>query len=271
MNFKCINKLRQWREQMALTLLELMVAISLLSIIILGLYMMFDRTQSAFRGSMTQVDLLESARIALQMISREVEQAEASHVTVGTNFYVADLTVPSPLTQTTLDGVPHTFRLQEFFFLNKQENWKGIAYLIAAPSTNTVDMVLYTNGVGTLVRWEGTVTNINLFNPNDLLTNYLSGANTTNYQRVADGVVNLSLRGYDTNHYLLFTNSINWLTNTTLPASVDLEFAVLEPAIFQQARSFSNPTVSRNFLQNTNRAARIHVFTKHIQIRTVTQ
>ena len=58
----------------ALTLLEMMVAMSLLLVIVVGLYAMFDQTQRAFRGSLTQSDVLEAQRASMYIMSLELEQ-----------------------------------------------------------------------------------------------------------------------------------------------------------------------------------------------------
>lgn len=49
------------RRSGAFSLLELMIAVGLLTIIILALYAMFDQTQKAFRQSLNQADLSEGA------------------------------------------------------------------------------------------------------------------------------------------------------------------------------------------------------------------
>src|SRR5439155_24110359 len=58
----------------AFTLVELLVAVALMSFIVLGLLAMFSQTQRAFRASMTQTDVLESGRIFTDMMARELGQ-----------------------------------------------------------------------------------------------------------------------------------------------------------------------------------------------------
>ncbi|MEY3275687.1 MAG: hypothetical protein RL153_953, partial [Verrucomicrobiota bacterium] len=59
----------------AFSLVELLVSVGLLSIVILALYAMFDQTQRALRGSVGQVDVLEGARSAIDLVRRDLEQA----------------------------------------------------------------------------------------------------------------------------------------------------------------------------------------------------
>ena len=62
----------------AFTLLEILVAVALLSFILLGLFAMFNQTQRAFRLGMTQSDILEAGRAVTEMLPRELEQTAPS-------------------------------------------------------------------------------------------------------------------------------------------------------------------------------------------------
>lgn len=64
----------------AFSLLELMIAVGLLTVIILALYAMFDQTQKAFRQSLNQADLSEGGRSALDLMVRSVERAASPRV-----------------------------------------------------------------------------------------------------------------------------------------------------------------------------------------------
>ena len=68
------------RRSGAFSLLELMIAVGLLTIIILALYAMFDQTQKAFRQSLNQADLSEGGRSALDLMVRNVERAASPQV-----------------------------------------------------------------------------------------------------------------------------------------------------------------------------------------------
>jgi hypothetical protein len=228
---------------------------------------MFDRTQSIFHSSLTQVDLFASARAGNQLVTAELAQAIPAYQTYGTNFYTGAIVDPG-LVQTLPDTTRVTNALQEFFFLTRQTEWKCVAYLVVASSTNANDVNLFNNGVGTLVRYETTVSNINVFDPNTALSNYLTTL-TPNFQRVADGVVDFKIKGYDASG-LLITNMTGF-TNNLIPASIDLEFGILEPEVVRQARAFPTQLGSSNFLSNPNLGTRMHIFNTHIPIRTATQ
>ena len=58
------------KSRAAFTLIEVMVVVVLLSLIVIALMAVFNSTQSAFRASVTQTDVLESGRAAMDMITR---------------------------------------------------------------------------------------------------------------------------------------------------------------------------------------------------------
>src|SRR5688572_1392290 len=82
-----IPYLRQ-RCQVAFTIVELLVAVTIMTLIILALYGMFDQTQKALRGNMTQVDIFEGGRAAMDILTRELEQMAPSKAEDTVNFYV---------------------------------------------------------------------------------------------------------------------------------------------------------------------------------------
>lgn len=265
------NPMRRRMRQSGLTLLELMVAMSVLTFIIFGLYSMFDRTQKAFLGSTTQTDVLEGGRSFTEMMVRDLEQARASNIAGRTNLYIAPIYIGGfPINgfrQNSMTGSNmFTNMVQEFFFLTKTSSWNGVAYLVSSISTNSADYALYTNlGVGTLRRYSYT-TNDYYHRTSDLFTNYLSSL-ASQSQRVVDGVVHLSLKAYDQNGNYVDTTSYSF-TNTAMPAWLDLEVGVLESKVLQQARSIPNPAVQRSFLQETtNRASAVHLFKVRIPVR----
>ena len=250
----------------ALTLLEMMVAISLLLIIVLGLYAMFDQTQRAFRSGLTQIDVLESQRASMDIMIRELEQSGPLPGATGcTNFYTEVNPFFVPLTLPLNGGTNFYTEADSFFFLNRStSNWTGVAYLIAATSTNASDLTLFTNGVGTLYRFSVT-TNGPTINATNLVDAFLN-ASFSDYQRVADGAVHLKMRAYqpDGTANTVFTGSL-------LPGYVDLELGILEPRVVEQARSIPNGAAMQAFLGNINQASKVHLFRQHISIRTASQ
>jgi prepilin-type N-terminal cleavage/methylation domain-containing protein len=247
----------------AFTLLEMLVAITILTLIIFALYGMFNQTQKAFLGSVAQVDVLESGRAATELITREVEQLAAADGAGVTNLYVTNGGLSS--VQQLVDGTLRRHRLQEVFFLSRsQGRWHGTAYFVDRASTNSDDTLLRSAGVGTLYRYSSSV-RTNRPTDNGLIDNFNTTA-FTNFQRVADGVVHFQVRDYDALGRPLGGNNFNYLSND-LPAYLELELAILEPAALERVRGIPNFNAITNYLWD--RADReIQVFRQRIPIRT---
>ncbi|HON07875.1 MAG TPA: prepilin-type N-terminal cleavage/methylation domain-containing protein, partial [Verrucomicrobiota bacterium] len=76
------------RLRQAMTLMELLVAMGILSIIVVGLLAMFQQTQRALRASATQTDVLETGRAVMDLMVREIQQASAINLPhYNNNFY----------------------------------------------------------------------------------------------------------------------------------------------------------------------------------------
>jgi len=71
---------RRPRRTGGFSLLELMIAVGLPTVIIIALYAMFDQTQKAFRQSLNQADLSEGGRSALDLMVRNLERAASPQV-----------------------------------------------------------------------------------------------------------------------------------------------------------------------------------------------
>ena len=77
---KFITKKRplQARFKGGFTLLEMLVAVSVMTLVIYVLYALFDQTQDALKKNASEVDVNEGGRAALEMIVRELSQMEVS-------------------------------------------------------------------------------------------------------------------------------------------------------------------------------------------------
>jgi type II secretory pathway pseudopilin PulG len=145
-------------EKLAFTLTELLVAVGIMMVVIFALYKMFDETQRALRSNVTQVDVLESARAALELLTRDVEQATYADVPSdtllrATNLYVLNYFNESPTYQPLNDRTQRTNFFQELFFLTRSNDytWYANAYFVAS-LTNPAARV-GPQGVGTLYRF----------------------------------------------------------------------------------------------------------------------
>ena len=68
----------QKRILSAFSLVEVLIVISLLSFIVLALMNVFSATQTAFRASVTQTDVLEGGRATMGMITADLREMSPS-------------------------------------------------------------------------------------------------------------------------------------------------------------------------------------------------
>ena len=211
----------------AFTLLEILVAVTLLSFIVLGLFAMFNQTQRAFRLSMTQSDILEAGRAVTEMIPRELEQAAPSDRNAVNCAMVTPKSAPlfQSLPGTTL---LRTNLLQDCFLLLRQnQTWTGIGYCVRTNDPTTGRLWLPETssgqlGVGTLYRFAVTLPVLISAagartglpsDPSQLYVAFLNAcapgsvASIAISNRICDGVIHFRLRAFATNGFPLFSDA----------------------------------------------------------------
>ena len=264
----------------AFTVLELLLAVTLLSLITYALYSMFSQTQKALHANVSQTDVSEGARASLDLLVRDLEQAVPSKIFGMTNFIATRSALGGVIQQTLDANVNRTNLVQEIFFLTKfNRDFIGIGYRV----TGVV------GGVGTLSRFMIT-TNASQLAANNLLRAFNS-AEGTNLQRVADGVIHLRVIPYDVNGRIQLLNATSPLDKNVrvinirtlvmdpyptdfsysegaLPPYLDLEVAFLEPSAFEQYRSMPAPA-QQGFL-NRN-LSKVHIFRQRIALHSAPQ
>ena len=271
----------------AFTIVELLVAISILTLIVLVLYGLFDQVQKALRSNVAQIDVHEGGRAGMELMSRELEQMQAGNLLTNVNLFTRFTAIP--YRQALLDaGADRVNALEEIFFLSlSNKHWIGTAYRVLTLNTNGIPTNFATTGVGTLCRLS-TNTHVADFRSPSLYSQLLnnSATNLFKFQRVIDGVIHFRVRAYDHNG-LLITNNFNTnilsgvlvttnvfdkdveysyaFTNKALPAYLEIELGVLEPQVAERYRSYPNATVASNYL--ARRAGAIHLFQQRVPIR----
>ena len=289
------------RLREAFSIVELLVAVSILSLIVLVLYNIFDQTQAALRSNVAQVDVLESGRAAMDLVSRELQECALARRGDSLNFMTRVQAEPSsPVVQVLPGGAGETWTnvLMEMFFLRRSAgNWNGTGYRV----------INARNGVGTLARFSTNrvssqfVTNVTL--------QAFFNAPTNALQPIANGVVHLRVVAYDEQGFPLQVHDTRhpherevgaignqdvqqiWLNHSkrdglanvilsedrfgqtdarfisnALPTYLEIEIGVLEPATLEQFRSFPAPNAAQNFLRD--RAGQVHLFRQRIPIHT---
>ncbi len=257
----------------AFTVMELLLAATLLSLIIFALYSMFDQTQKALHSSIAQTDVNEGGRAAMELLVRELEQMSPSHYPGATNFYARDVFGTPVIQETVEGGIFVTNFVQDIFFLTRTNRE------ISSTGYRVID---YTNGVGYLARFS-LKTNTSYFTSTNLLFPFMD-PRQTNFHRITDGIVHLRVVPYDrdgrvqTNappHILTLTN-LSYpqpfrfsYAGERLPAYLDVELGVLEPAAVAQFRSIPVRQAAYDFLKR--QAGKVYFFRQRIPIRTAAQ
>ena len=289
------------------TLVELMLSVSIMTVIIFALYQMFNQTQKALRSNITQVDVLESGRVAADLLARQIQQLAASGVAQGTNILVRPVGTPSLVLMDTDGKTPlMTNTVDDVFFVNTLTNdWVGNGYLVRG-----IEL-----GVGTLYRAMSATSYHGVAHRRASSFSWTGLENfpVTNFALVADGIVHFRLLAYDPDGRLMSYASTNlhpsyrirrsdlqgrrlsassdgvnapasvylnqapggetsfvFLSNA-LPAYIDLELGVLEPQTLHEFYGLKEAPakVQREFL--SKQAGHVHMFRKRIPIRTSVQ
>jgi type II secretory pathway pseudopilin PulG len=220
----------------AFTLLEILVAVGLLSVIVLGLFAMFNQTQRAFRQGMNQTDILEAGRAVTEMVPRELEQMTPSRYPVypyphGVNFYAA-IPNSTPLTQPLVSSTLERTNVLEdcFMLLRQNQTWIGIGYLVRNADANGRLWYPETEagkmGAGTLYRFAAALPAVynvpgqdsrngleqdpsRLFDAFRAVSSPGSVASATVSNRICEGVIHFRFRAFDTNGVLITPFNMN--------------------------------------------------------------
>ncbi|MGC3957916.1 MAG: hypothetical protein QM813_08235 [Verrucomicrobiota bacterium] len=287
----------------AFSLIEVLVVTGLLSIIIIGLVMMFAQTQRAYKLGTTQVDVLEGGRMATDLITRDLQQMAASPYNT-TNFFAATLgTLPAtgdryePLTQ-ILPGSANlrTNLLQEVFFLTREnQKWTAVGYFVRTNDTGAT-IGFPGGGAGSLYRFETNYTDSVLRRfPLQPWWDFVAAAVQTNLaSRVLEGVVHFKMRTFTPTGVWIVTNNYSadlypgvfgrmpgsastyypfgeapylFFSSNAIPAAVEVELGVLEAREIERARAISSPSARAKYL--TDQAGKVHLFRWRVPVRNV--
>ena len=224
MKFTFTNRSLRARFKRAFTLLEMLVSVSVMTMIVYVLYALFDTTQSALRKNVAQVDVNEGGRAAMEMIVRELSQMEVSgyppvmdpqskRVWSGSkSFHSRHTPGTTPLLLAyesdalTTEGTPadlaqgfRTNILQDFTFTSRGE----LGFDIMSYRVVNVE-----NGIGTLGRY-ATAGSLHSADPRASLVNkslafnlHFDGAvaqqsDSGAFQTITDGVIHFSISAFD--------------------------------------------------------------------------
>jgi len=217
------------RGRRAFTLTELMVAVGIMGLIVTALYAVFSATQRALRANVSQTDVTEGGRLAMELITRDLRRLSAAGQTPETNFLVT-------LSPALGAGPVGTLRPQEVFDLyyetNRPADFQGYQPVVqrlnvgATRRTNVLEEVFLFSregsrlagtvyrvlnargGVGTLGRY--TYTHHQRLMPTGWLSIATLGRAATNFAPLVEGVVHFRVQAYDALGFPMSATNRHW-------------------------------------------------------------
>ena len=273
----------------AFSLIEIMVAVSLLSFIIIGLLAMFFQVQRAFRAGTAQADIMEGGRATMNLLVRDLQEMTACDYEFVTNCVVVPSMGATGAFQDIPTGSQRTNFFQDIALLSRfNDEWIGTTYRVS----NAV------SGVGVLYRFvtnrfrETLPTNnfAAIAEVSDSVS-FVTPLGDSRFTRVLDGVVGLTITALDTNGQVYFNNDPTQAPAATdsrgytnanihiiqpdffgfrsnaLPAYLDIELAILEPSTLAKFRAREDIGLpqANEYLQR--QVGRTHVFRQRVAIR----
>ncbi|MCB1128080.1 MAG: prepilin-type N-terminal cleavage/methylation domain-containing protein, partial [Verrucomicrobiae bacterium] len=260
------------RPRSGFSLLELLLAVSIMGVIIASLYGMFYQVQRGLRANVTQVDVLEGSRATLDLLTRDMTDMAATDRLLGTNL-AGHVAYWPPVVQNLMEGQRRTNLLHELTFLtryNQEFSATGYRVLFAG------------NGVGTLSRYSTNALPWAV-DPTNLVHSVLQ-QRPERFVPVLGGVIQFRVVPYDALGWPMIYRPTNLydpevllspdqggetryaFTSNALPAYVEVELGVLEPQTLAQYEGFAaGSTRALEFL--ADHAGQVQLFRQRIPIR----
>jgi prepilin-type N-terminal cleavage/methylation domain-containing protein len=256
----------------AFSLLEILVAVTLLTVIVSALLLTFTTTQRAFRLGVNQVDVMESGRTAMVLVGREVQMVTTTGTSNSLDFLALLPNGSQPVTQRLPGGETRVNVLQQLTFVSRvNDDWFVTAYRVRDDGL----------GVGALYRWIAQ-------------TNHADGVpalfalalawqpDPARDSRVLDGVIHFRFIPFatlgGTNGLEVPEENLNafggvgyafpdFRTTNALPAHLDLELGILEPQTLAHLRGKAGVGSFDAAAFLSERAGRVHLFKQRIPVR----
>lgn len=243
------------------TVMEMLVSVTLLGVIVFGLYAMFSQTARALRQVTRQAEVFDGGRATMGLVAREVQEMAAFGQEQVTNAFAINVSTNS---QPRPGGGYQVNVLQDVFLMTRQnqDTWTGTGYRIDG----------VTNGVGTLYRMAKTTNSESVVASG--FFGWFEQFRIDDFHLVAEGVIHFQLLAFDaggrpytnitTTNLTIAANGYAF-GNEYLPAYVELELGILEPQALKQFKTFTDPNMAQAFL--TRQIGRVQLFRQRLQIR----
>ena len=263
------DRIRVDHSRSGVTVLELLVAMTMVSFIILVLYQMFDRTQAQMRNAIKQVDQLESGRAMMDIIYRDMTRMIAPPEPGLVSFEIdGDYSAGGlEMAYNTPSNIFYTNKMEALFF-NAYDpdatptNWSGLGYRVAHFADASLPP---TNGFGSLYRYE---TNASRFT-RDFRDQFFQAAVSNHVHKIAENIVHFRVNFYADG---IITNiSANLqvdrgLVGKALPELLEVEIGYIDEETATIARSLGSPAAARNFV--AIRPEKVTLFRFQVPIKT---
>lgn len=292
---------RSRRAPAAFSLLEMLVAMGMLSVIVLALFSMFDQTQKALHTAIAQTDVMEPGRAAMDLLTRDLERGRATRFSGVTNLVITRLDRNGPyFIPGVLDANHRDSALHELFYVSplKGIQWTAQGWFVA----DDLDLSQPPDStrLGSLYRFEST--NVAVLRgtrvTNDFNRQWIEftrrSTNAPQFGRFIDGVVFFRTTAFSANGLpldswvfpkdipagVVITNlssavSLTGFTNQALPAALEVEFGVLPPKLLTQYRALpsGNPVNAASFRSNffVKYRGDVQVFRQRISLSSAIQ
>lgn len=281
------------RRTRAFTLVEILTAVAITTIIVFTLMKMFDTSTKALQLANRQTDVWESARGTFGILRQNLGELTTGGATNRINLFTAN--------QTTENVGGNLMRRQDIYILSRENNqWNVNVYLLGKDRLSDLD----TAGVKTLYRFQ---TNFPVYPPAsasplgfeydiftslhpftvalDALDRHLAAVDSGQEPEgtinvMARGIVHLRVVPYAadgrafTNYNVLppplpvdhyVDDDTVRFRGEMLPNSVDLEMFVLHPDRIEEFRSQAGPIAQKNYLDK--HTSSVQLFRTRIPVR----
>lgn len=276
MRIATIQLRRQARPLLAFTMVEIMTAVAVTTLIVFALIAMFNQVQKALQGSLDQSDVWEAARSSFGVVAKELQEAtlvrpqEPAGVLQTTNIvslYAANpLIYPEPASQITMGtNTVVRNRFQIIYTVNEESSGWQFSVFFIHPADSAVGSLYMGQGqaqffdpanAGTpsivtqplLPGSSHPVSQVIEDLPNDQL-------DPTQYHKLTDGVVSFNLQVFDESGIELAPtggSSTNYVKNDAsfnlvgsffdsrrMPGYVELDMSVINPSSVDELRAVS--------------------------------
>lgn len=259
------------------SLIEIMVAVTLLTVITVGLLAMFYHTQRAFRIGTSQVDVLEGGRAIMQLVTRELQEMYPSHIDGAPNFYA--LQSGPVITMNLPGGGQRDNVLQHVSFLSRRgDEWIGTSYRVDhnGRGAGTLYRAIVSTNLGLTLTQRNATPQSQVDEVTKLFMKVSALVTITNtrdtsfvFNRIADGIVHFQVTAYDELGRFYTNGSVRtdgYAFTNFVPVYLDVELGIIEPKAIKQFEARARVIrQARTYLEG--QAYRTHLFKQRIPIR----